>query len=367
MAALVLTACWSPIYNERVSAGAALSRKLDALAIESRTIGPIVWNNGGMDSSLEYLPSKFADLASGLLVERNNGYVRVHYFGKKDASSDIAVCDTSVGGSLGFAERTIVVSAVVDQSFAAQILLLGQGDAIVSANSDLSLYYRDPASSCDLIPDGIDFMPTLPASYSLVAAGSVLQTSAAGDDIELLYSDTASGGYQRIGFSYDTLTPPAIPPAMDGPYPVTGIGLSVNKGSRLYQSQADFYLCAYSGPKDGEAIHCFRWKNSGVDAKTTLAAASVELPAITAPIVGILASQGLILAQDELFLYAFDADGQKVFKVPSGDLRFAQEFNVDGYPCAVFTRVLATQSNNTSSYAVSIWAVRSDAVSSIGG
>ena len=43
-----------------------------------------------------------------------------------------------------------------------------------------------------------------------------------------------------------------------------------------------------------------------------------------------------------------------------------QEFSVGGYPCAVFTQVISMISNYQTMIVAKTWAVKSDAVTSIG-
>lgn len=361
--AFLFSACWSPIYNERLSASAVLSLKLDRLALEQREIGPVSWSLGNTDSTLEYLPSRFNDLGTGLLVERGKGNISIRYFGQRDANSSPAGYNGQNFGE-GFAERAVLVSAAVGAQFAARPLLIGLNSNSVDKSKDIRNYYRDPADpSCNLVDSGALVTPAgLPSPSYLVAAGSVLDTNGFTDRIELLYWD-AGNGYNRLGIMYDT--PPASYPDGNGPIPVTGIGITVNRGSKFFRLINDFYLCAYTGPVNGESIRCFRWVDSGVTTAVTLSALPVELPSITMPIVGIL-HNGLILAQDDLFLYTFSKDGTQLNRVLAGNLRFMQEFSVSGYPCAIFSQVISMNSNFQTRFAVKIWAVRSDAVLSIG-
>jgi hypothetical protein len=358
--ALSLAACWTPIYNESLSASAALSQKLGGIASWSGEIGPIGWNSGTPSAAYEFLPGRFSALDCGLLVQRQTGNISVSYFGQADAGG-YPVVGGSLGGSQGFAAGTVVVSAAVSADYAARLLLLGLNGDSSSKDLDLQLYYRDPADpSCSLAggPLGVSPSGLSTASY-LVAAGSVLDPNGSADDIELLYWDPA-GSFRRYGVSYDALASTST----DGPYPVAGTGLDVNIGSRFFRLQNDFYLCAYSGPQGRET--CYRWPDSGAGAGATLAAAPSVLASIKAPIVGILSQQALVLAQDDLFLYAFDKTGNQVFKLAAGNLRFEQEFGVNGQICALFTQVIATQSNNQGSIAAKTWAVKSALVRSLG-
>ncbi len=361
--AFLFSACWSPIYNERLSASAVLSLKLDSLALEQKEIGPVSWSLGNSDSSLEYLPSKFNDLGAGLLVERGKGNISFRYFGQRDANSAPEPYNSQNWGE-GFAERAVFVSASVSVQYAARPLLIGLNNNSAVKSQDIRNYYRDPTDpSCNLVDWGVLVAPSgLPSPSYLVAAGSVLDTNGFTDDIELLYWD-AGNGYNRLGFMYDT--PPASYPDGNSPIPVTGIGITVNRGSKFFRLVNDFYLCAYTGPVNGESIRCFRWVDSGVTTAVTLSALPVELTSITMPIVGIL-HNGLILAQDDLFLYTFSKEGTQLSRVLAGNLRFMQEFSVSGYPCAIFSQVISMKSSYQSKIAAKIWAVRSDAVLSIG-
>ena len=359
--ALSLAACWTPIYNESLSASAALSQKLAGLTSWSGEIGPIGWNSGTPSSAYEFLPGRFSALDCGLLIEREAGNISVSYFGQADAAGSPLV-GGNLGGSQGFGAETVVVSAAVSADYAARPLLLGLNGDSSSKDLDLQLYYRDPADpSCSLVGGPLGVSPSgLSAASYLVAAGSVLDQNGSADDIELLYWDPAGLSLQCYGVSYDALASTIT----DGPYPAAGTGLGVNIGSRFFRLQNDFYLCAYSGTQGRET--CYRWPDSGAGTAATLAAAPSVLPSIKAPLVGILSQQALILAQDDLFLYAFDKAGNQVFKIAAGNLRFEQEFSVNGQICALFTQVLATQSNNQGSIAAKTWALKSALVPALG-
>ena len=149
---------------------------------------------------------------------------------------------------------------------------------------------------------------------------------------------------------------------MDGPYTVSAGGaLAINEGSRFFRLKGNFYLSAYSGAVGSETVHSFKWTSAG-SLSATLAAAPVELPSITAPIVGILSTESLILAQDNLFLYCFDANGNLVFKVPAGELLFEQEFAVDGTICALLSQPILIQNNNQTSISARVWAMPSSMI-----
>ncbi|MGA2545060.1 MAG: hypothetical protein ABSF43_00810 [Rectinemataceae bacterium] len=363
LAAIVLSACWSPIYNERLSSSAVLSQRLYSLAIESRDIGPVNWNMGNSDGDYEFAPSNYSDLDSGLIVGRGTGNFYAAYYGKADDASPPQI-GGSQGGSLGFAGRTVLVSVAVSAKYAAKFIRIGLNGETGTKADDLHFYYRDPTLSNNLVDAGSVVSPAVPTSAYLVAAGSVLDANGSADDIELLYWDPTSLTYQRYGITYDALPTPTL--TQDGPYTVTGIGSTVNQGSGFFRLNNDFYLSAYSGPAGAESLHCYRWADSGSGVMATLSAAPVKPQSITAPIVGILSQDGLILAQDDFFLYAFNMDGSGVYKMPAGNLHFEQEFSVDGLPCAVFTQVISTWLNGQNSVAAKIWAVRSDAVRTIG-
>jgi len=359
--ALSLVACWTPIYNESLSASAALSQKLAGIASWSGEIGPIGWNSGTPSGAYEFLPGRFSALDCGLLVQRQTGNISVSYFGQADAAGSPLV-GGSMGGSQGSGAGTVAVAAGVSADYAARVLLLGLNGNSSSKDLDLQLYYRDPADpSCSLVGGPLGVSPSGLSTVSyLVAAGSVLDPNGSADDIELLYWDPAGLSLQRFGVSYDALGSTST----DGPYTVAGPGIGVNIGSRFFRLQNDFYLCAYTGPEGRET--CYRWPDSGAGAAATLAEAPSVLPSIKAPIVGILSQQALILAQDDLFMYAFDKAGNQVFKLAAGNLRFEQEFSVNGQICALFTQVLTTQSSNQGSIAAKTWALKSASVPALG-
>jgi hypothetical protein len=252
----------------------------------------------------------------------------------------------------------------VNAKYAAKFIRIGLNGGTGTRADDLRFYYRDPTLSNNLVDAGSVVSPAVPTSAYLVAAGSVLDPDGSTNDIELLYWDPGSLTYQHYGITYDALPTPTL--THDGPNTVTVIGSTVNQGSGFFRLNNDFYLSAYSGTPGAESIHCYRWADSGSGVIATLSAAPVKLPSITAPIVGILSQDGLILAQDDLSLYAFNMDGSGVFKMPAGNLHYEQEFSVDGFPSAVFTQVISTWSNGQNSVAAKIWAVRSDAVRTIG-
>jgi hypothetical protein len=362
LVAIALSACWSPIYNEQLSASAALSLKLYNLAIQNREIGPANWNMGSPDNSYEFMPSKYSDLDCGLVVGRETGNLYAAYFGKADDASSPQV-GSSQGGNAGFAGRTVLVSVAVIPKYAARFIRIGLNGETGSRDGDLHFYYRDPALSNSLVDSGSIVSPAVPTAAYLVAAGSVLDADGLTDDIELLYWDPASLTYQRYGVTYNALPMPSL--FQDGPYPVAYSGAAINQGSRFFRLNNDYYLSAYSGASGTEYVHCFRWA-AGVSTPTTLSTAPVELPSINAPVVGILSQGGLILAQDDLFLYAFNLDGSELYKMPAGNLHFEQEFAVGGVTCALFTQFISTWSNNQNSVTAKIWAVPSNAVRTIG-
>jgi hypothetical protein len=214
--AFLFSACWSPIYNERLSASAVLSLKLDSLALERREIGPVGWNMGNTESTLEYLPSKFNDLGTGLLVERGKGNISIRYFGQRDANSSPTIFNNSFNSGEGFAERAVFVSASVSVQYAARPLLIGLNNNSAVKSQDIRNYFRDPTDpSCNLVDWGVLVTPSgLPSPSYLIAAGSVLDTDDVTDDIELLYWESGTG-YQRFGLTcnYPTVVP-------DGPVSV---------------------------------------------------------------------------------------------------------------------------------------------------
>jgi hypothetical protein len=365
--AITFFSCWSPIYDERISASAKLSQKLDSLAIKRSAVGPVDWSMGNSDSAYEFLPSKYNDLDTGILVARGEGDFSIRYFGKQDATNPATISGYGTSGAEGFSERTVLISAAVTEKYAARPVFLGLNGNPSTRARDIRLCYRDPTfvpTSTELYESGTTISFTgIPTMSYLVAAGAVLNADGIADNFEFLYFDSISN-YVRVGAVYDF--PTATYPDGNTPMPVAGIGMTIDKGSRFFRLNNDFFLSAYSSSTGAESIHCYRWIDSGAGSASTLAAQPVALPSITAPVVGILSNEGVILAQDTLFLYAFTKDGTELFRVPAGNLRFMQEFTVDGYPCAIFTQVIVTKLNYQNKFAAKTWAVRSDAVISIG-
>ena len=192
LVAALLAACWTPIYDERVSSAALLSLKLDSLAIERPEIGPAMGNIGSGGTDYEFLPSKSSNLDCGLLIERGASGINADYLGKPDAADPCVLGTSSLSFSQGFGSRTLFLSASVGAPYAAQIVAIGLAGPGQSHDYDLRSFVRNPAASTDLTDAG-SILPTgvpMDSAAVLVAAGTVLDQDGADDDIELLYWDS---------------------------------------------------------------------------------------------------------------------------------------------------------------------------------
>jgi len=347
-AALLLSSCWRPIFDERISSGAFF---YDRIGSPFRTIGPVSMYNdmtGG-----EFLPERIYDPYNGFWVIRNNGSIGVNYI-KYTAGSGYSLVTvngaaTSVatsGGDLAFARSAYYNSSNPE-------LLFGQSGSVSTAALYLLTY--DTTTDSFFSPTTTNFSPT---ASGIIAMGATQAPGSGTDNVAVFYTG-ASQLYAAVATATTTglTTPSAGAQVPLGPYTLASYG-------RVFPELSGTTVVGlYYSAGGGQVLH---WDWDSGSATITSSAPSVLR--VDEPLVAVL-SDGTLVCQGQDYLSAYKPDGTRIFSVLAGSVRFVHEVDNSGIDYCIFAQVLVAPSSGhggDNDVYVELWRIPTSSFASLG-
>lgn len=313
--AIFAGACYSPVFDPAISAGALLEARLGAPGVK---LGPFSTNYGA-ELGWTFLPDRSSGARQGVLLARSS-----------QGSNPLWLLVDGTGASyLGQGFTELWEPAGNSRPFAASGISGTLPSLLYSQGSSLNQAQAVAGS-----PPAINQLLSPVAGWTLAGAG-VAQLPASADLAAALLFRDGAGNWGYLWEKHSLL------PAGSAQTPAACPDPGLPPGGNFFALSASgpFY---YGEPEGGRTAV---WDGS---------AASWTILNLGAPLVALL-SNGCLVAQDDYELSLWSGQGTAIFARPAGNIRFAEEFEGGSGETVVLSRCLAFPGSNSPQVSVESW------------
>jgi hypothetical protein len=341
LAAVLLSSCWRPVFDEQVSAGALF---YDKIGSPFRAIGPVSLNSDMIGGT--FLPERNVDPYNGFWLQLGSSSVQANFIKYSGGSYGLSSASTGMptsGGSMTFTSSAYFTTN--------QRVILGTGSS--TATTGMSIETFTAGTSDSFTPDSSNpYAPT--GASSILGLGATQVAGTLQDTIAVIYRATstlmaASGTSSSAILSI-------------------GTGFALNAGTADVAAVGRAFI---GGDGGGDALYYYgggntvlRWTwTSGSGASGTPTTITVQ-----DPLVGVL-SNGTLVCQGKDYLDAYRPDGSEIFSTPAGSVRFVHEVDYSGVDYCIFAQVLLAPRDNSGNNEVyvELWRLPTSSFSGLGG